>query len=37
MSAYSVGLQPIVQIQKAANTNVNSVILDYIKINARRG
>jgi hypothetical protein len=36
MSAYSVGLQPIIQIQKAANTNVNSVIVDYVKINARR-
>lgn len=36
MSGYSSGLQPIVQIQKAANTNVNSVILDYVKINGRR-
>jgi hypothetical protein len=36
MSGYSSGLQPIIQLQKAANTNVNSVILDYVKINARR-
>lgn len=36
MSGYTAGLQPIVQIQKAANTNVNSVIIDYVKINARR-
>jgi hypothetical protein len=36
MSAYSSGLQPIIQLQKAANTNVNSVVVDYVKINARR-
>jgi hypothetical protein len=36
MSGYTAGLQPMVQIQKASNTNVNSVILDYVKINARR-
>lgn len=36
MSAYSSGLQPIVQIQKAANTNVDSVIVDYIKVTAKR-
>jgi hypothetical protein len=36
MSGYTAGLQPMVQIQKAANTNVNSVIVDYVKINARR-
>jgi len=36
MSAYSSGLQPIIQIQKASNANVNSVIVDYVKINAKR-
>lgn len=36
MSAYTSGLQPIVQIQKAANTNVNSVIVDYVRIVSRR-
>lgn len=36
MSSYSAGLQPIIQIQKAANTNVNSVIVDYVRIVARR-
>jgi hypothetical protein len=36
MSAYSAGLQPIVQIQKAANTNVNGVLVDYIKVISRR-
>ncbi len=36
MSGYSSGLQPIIQIQKAANTNVNSVVVDYVKINAKR-
>jgi hypothetical protein len=36
MSSYTSGLQPIIQLQKAANTNVNSVVVDYVKINARR-
>jgi hypothetical protein len=36
MSAYSSGLQPIIQIQKAANTNVNGVLIDYVKIIAKR-
>lgn len=37
MSNYSAGLQPIVQLQKAANTNVNGVVVDYFKIVAKRG
>lgn len=36
MSSYNAGLQPIIQLQKAANTNVNSVVIDYVKIEARR-
>lgn len=36
MSGYSAGLQPIVQLQKAANTNVDSVSVDYVKIVSRR-
>ncbi len=36
MSGYSVGLQPIVQIQKAANTNVDAVTLDYFRVVAKR-
>ena len=36
MSSYSAGLQPIVQLQKAANTNVNGVVVDYVKIVAKR-
>jgi hypothetical protein len=36
MSGYSSGLQPIIQLQKAANTNVNAVVVDYVKIEARR-
>ncbi len=36
MSAYSSGLQPIVQLQKAANTNVDSVVIDYVKVVADR-
>lgn len=36
MSGYSAGLQPIIQLQKAANTNVDSVIVDYVKIMAKR-
>lgn len=37
MSNYSAGLQPIVQIQKAANTNTSGVVVDYVKITAKRG
>lgn len=37
MSAYSAGLQPIIQIQKAANTNADSVVVDYVEIVAKRG
>ena len=36
MSGYSAGLQPIVQIQKAANTNVNGVVIDYINVVCKR-
>lgn len=36
MSGYSAGLQPIVQLQKAANTNVDSVRIDYVKVIAKR-
>ena len=37
MSAYSSGLQPIIQIQKAANTNADGVVVDYIEIVSHRG
>lgn len=36
MSAYSAGLQPYVQIQKTADTNTDSVTIDYIKICSKR-
>jgi hypothetical protein len=36
MSGYSSGLQPIVQLQKAANTNVNGVVIDYVKVTCKR-
>lgn len=36
MSGYSAGLQPIVQLQKAANTNVDAVSIDYVRIECRR-
>jgi hypothetical protein len=36
MSAYSAGLQPIIQLQKASNTNVDVCTIDYVKILARR-
>lgn len=36
MSAYSAGLQPYVQIQKTADTNTDSVTIDYIKIVSKR-
>lgn len=36
MSNYSAGLQPIIQIQKTADTNTDSVTVDYVEIKARR-
>lgn len=36
LAGYSAGLQPIIQLQKAANTNVDSVVIDYVKITAKR-
>ncbi len=36
MSAYSAGLQPIIQLQKVANTNADSVIMDYIRVECKR-
>lgn len=36
MANYSSGLQPIIQLQKAANTNADSVVVDYIKVVSRR-
>lgn len=36
MSAYTSGLQPIVQIQKAANTNADAVTIDYVDIVCKR-
>jgi hypothetical protein len=36
MSASTSSLQPIIQIQKAANTNVNAVTLDYVMAVCRR-
>jgi hypothetical protein len=36
MSAYSAGLQPIIQLQKGVNTNADVATIDYVKINARR-
>jgi len=36
MSAYTAGLQPIIQLQKAANTNVDSVVIDYIRVTCKR-
>lgn len=36
MSNYSAGLQPYVQIQKTADTNTDSVVIDYIKIVSKR-
>ena len=37
MSAYTGNLQPMIQLQKAANTNADVFTLDYVKITARRG
>jgi hypothetical protein len=36
MSGYSSGFQPLVQLQKAANTNVDSVVVDYVKVTCKR-
>ncbi len=36
MSAATSSLQPIVQIQKASNTNVSAVTIDYIKVVCKR-
>lgn len=36
MSNYSAGLQPYVQIQKTADANTDSVVIDYIKIVSKR-
>lgn len=36
MSGYSAGLQPIIQLQKAANTNADVAIIDYVQIVSKR-
>jgi hypothetical protein len=36
MSNYSGGLQPLIQLQKAANTNADVATIDYVKITAKR-
>ena len=36
MSNYTAGLQPIIQLQKAANTNVDAVTVDYVRIACKR-
>lgn len=36
MSGYSAGLQPYVQLQKTADTNTDSVSIDYVKIVSKR-
>jgi hypothetical protein len=36
MSGYSSGLQPIIQLQKAANTNADACRIDYVKVQLRR-
>lgn len=36
MSTYAAGLQPIVQIQKTADSNTDSVSVDYVQVVSRR-
>jgi len=36
MSAYSAGLQPIIQLQKGVNTNADVLTVDYVRIEAKR-
>lgn len=37
MSGYSSGLQPMIQLQKAANTNVDAFVIDYVRVACKRG
>ena len=36
MSNYSGGLQPLIQLQKTADANTDSVVIDYVKVISRR-
>lgn len=36
MSQFSASLQPFFQIQKAANTNVDSITIDYVRVELKR-
>jgi hypothetical protein len=36
MSAYTSGLQPIIQLQKGVNGNVDSVVIDFIEVVCKR-
>jgi hypothetical protein len=36
MSAYTAGLQPIIQLQKGVNSNVDSVVIDFIEVVCKR-
>lgn len=36
MSAYTSGLQPLIQIQKTATANTDAVTIDYVRVNCRR-
>lgn len=36
MSSYTAGLQPIVQIQKTADTNTDAVVVDYVSVTCKR-
>jgi hypothetical protein len=36
MSGYSSGLQPLVQLQKSSSANVDSVVVDYLKVTCKR-
>jgi hypothetical protein len=36
MSAYTSGLQPIIQLQKGVNSNVDSVVIDFIEVVCKR-
>jgi hypothetical protein len=36
MSGYSAGLQPIIQLQKAENTNADVLTVDYVRVECKR-
>jgi hypothetical protein len=36
MSAYTSGLQPLIQLQKTSSTNADAITIDYVRVNGKR-